>query len=541
MSNLETNSSQESQNGPKSNEILSKIKTEVEENSNVIEISPKMRECRVILRSIRHDTEKNETGTRQEVKHEPEKQFLIILSPQRIIKPHKPIKIEEEDDDDSETDKLQCQICNKKYSSVVSLRNHKNIHNKRFGCQICCKKYPIKSCLLKHIRNVHENPRSFKCHVCKVRLSTKECLKRHQRVHIKNRPKPFECSKCDYATDLKHSLNKHLMRHERKIGKCKKFVRILIKNRSHDCRVDCKYCGKKFSHAGNALSHIKKHHAIETERSFYKCDICGLKFKRKIFLMYHMEAKHPDGKLHLFTCDLDGKTFNFKSQIDKHMKCHLLPGKCKFCLKKLSIRQLKQHIINFHMRTKQKSKKPISKTKSFQCQICSKILSTKRNLNMHISNHNKRIKCKFCEKLFGTQSRFKIHIRDCHENPNSFSCEICDKKYFQRSNLTTHMKVHDQNRKRNIKCSQCDFATDNKHSFMNHFYFHKKNHIRFAIIKKSHKCLQCPVVKRTQSSLNWHIYYVHTKNLIECDICGRKVKSKKSMLQHFKLAHKIGL
>jgi len=45
MSNLETNSSQQLQNHQEHFEILTKIKIEVEENSNVIESLPKMREC----------------------------------------------------------------------------------------------------------------------------------------------------------------------------------------------------------------------------------------------------------------------------------------------------------------------------------------------------------------------------------------------------------------------------------------------------------------------------------------------------------------
>jgi len=457
------------------------------------------------------------------------------LSPQKIIKPHKPIKIEEEIEDDSETDKPQFQICMKKYSFVHSLRIHRNIHNKKFECTICNKKFPTKQHLLRHIRYIHENPGSFKCDVCKVGFNTKENLNAHQKVHMKNRPKPFKCDKCDYATDFKGSLKGHLKAHDKKIERCDKCNRILIKNRIHDCRLDCKYCGLKFNQRKTVAEHIKKFHAHESEKVFYECDICGFKSNHKKCLMTHMKAKYPDEKIQSFTCDFDGKTFKMKKNLGLHIKIHLPRAKCDFCDKKVSVMNLKRHIKKSH------SKNYIPKTKIFQCPICSKILSTKSHLIMHISDHNKTIKCKFCEKLFGYQASLKYHIRDYHENPNRVSCETCRRKFSIRSNLKTHMKIHDPNRPRNLKCTQCDYATDNKISFKNHLNFHKKNNIRFALIKTPHKCPQCLAVKGSQKSLNNHIYYVHPKVLIDCDICSRKFKTKKSILRHFKGVHKIGL
>jgi len=165
---------------------------------------------------------------------------------------------------------------------------------------------------------------------------------------MKNRPKPFKCSKCDFATDVKHSFNRHLKAHERIIKRCDKCNVILIKNKTHDCRLDCKYCGKKFSHKATVSKHIKKYHAHEIERCFYECDICGLKFVQKKYLKSHIVNKHVEEEIPIFTCDLDGKTFKLKGKLDQHMKSHQPPVKCDFCHIKLSIRQLKVHIKNSH-------------------------------------------------------------------------------------------------------------------------------------------------------------------------------------------------
>jgi len=534
-----SNSSQKSQNDQVNNEFLTKVKTEVEENSNVIESLPKMREYRVILRDIRHDIQNKEIGTTQEVKHDPEKQFLIILKPQKIIKPHKPIKIEEAIQDDSKTDQLQCQICKKKFNNVINLNRHKNIHNKKFGCKLCGKKYPIKYMLLNHIKNVHENPASFKCDICNAELRSKYSFLNHQKVHMKNRQKPFKCDKCSYATDNKSSLQKHLKTHERIIERCDKCNKILLNYITHDCRLDCKFCGLKFSHKETVTKHIKKYHAYEIERSFYECDICGSKFNRKLFLRIHMNKKHADGKIQTFTCDLDEKTFKEKGKLAQHMKSHLPSVKCDFCFKKVNIRNLRGHIKSFHTGIKQPSIKRIRKIKNLQCPICSKILISKQGFNLHISDHNKKLKCKLCDKLFGSQTNLKAHIRIYHENLYRFSCEICERKFTLRSSLKGHMKIHDPNRPRDLKCSQCAFATDNKVSFKAHLNSHKWKNAEIAAMKNPFKCSQCPSVLKSQRYLNRHIIRVHPKVLFECDICGRMIKTKRDILTHFRGFHKI--
>jgi len=88
--------------------------------------------------------------------------------------------------------------------------------------------------------------------------------------------------------------------------------------------------------------------------------------------MRHMEAKHVDGKIQMFTCDLDGKSFNLKDKINQHMKSHLPPVKCDFCFKMVSIRNLKGHIKSLHTGIKQPRRKYIPKTKNFTVQFAPK-------------------------------------------------------------------------------------------------------------------------------------------------------------------------
>jgi len=215
-----------------------------------------------------------------------------------------------------------------------------------FGCQICNKNYSTKSSFLRHVMEINEKPGIFKCEICKFSLKTKDSLTRHQKTHIKNCPRPFKCSKCDFAAHRKSDLKKHFKSYERIIERCDKCNTILVKHKIHDCRLDCKYCGKIFSHSATVINHIKNLHAQETERTFYDCNICGLKVTHRIYLMKHMDAKHVKEDIQILTCDFDGKTFKEKKALVAHMKSHFSSVKCDFCHLKVNASYLKLHIIN---------------------------------------------------------------------------------------------------------------------------------------------------------------------------------------------------
>jgi len=492
------------------------------------------------LTSNNKSEQENQEKINKNVKTEAEKQLLVILPQPKIYNFPAPIKIE---NSDLKIGKFQCQICKKHFGTLKLLKTHEKIHDKKFVCKICDKKFPKQSHLINHIKNIHENPGSFKCDICKVGFNTKLNLNAHHKIHINNRPKPLKCNKCDYATDSSATFRYHLKTHERIIQRCDKCNKILRKNMIHDCRLDCKLCGKKFSHRDTLLRHIKHHHDPNPKKiCFHECDICGSKFIKKQSIRNHMEKKHlveqVEIKVQTFTCDLDGKMFKNKGKLNHHMKIHLPPVKCDFCHKKLNIRSLKVHIMNSHTGIKQPSTKRIQEAK--KCPICGKILSSQGNLTMHIRDHNKTIKCKFCEKFFGTQSRLTAHMKYYHENPKNFICEICNKKFIHRSHLKVHVKFHDLNRPKDLKCSQCDYATDHRPSFEGHLNSHERKNARITEMKNPNKCPKCPSVLGSKKILYSHMSSVHPKFLLECDICGKKFKHKQAIMMHFKGFHKIG-
>ena len=105
----------------------------------------------------------------------------------------------------------QCHICNKMYSSKVSLKLHiKVIHDgiKKHKCQICNKAYRLSGELNRHVEIQHENIRNFECDICKRYFGMRAQLMSHiKTVHDKKRD--FKCKECSAAFGTKGELNRH--------------------------------------------------------------------------------------------------------------------------------------------------------------------------------------------------------------------------------------------------------------------------------------------------------------------------------------------
>ena len=149
-----------------------------------------------------------------------------------------------------------CQICQKKFSTNVNLRNHiltihKNI--RPYVCPFpgCQKTYTIQSRLQFHFKS-HSGKKQYICTYCSKAFNEKGNLKTHEKFHSEKRP--FKCNQCNKSYKTNGHLKDHIQIHHLKIKKYK-----------------CEICEKKFGR----ISTLKSHNKIHTGEKNYKCQIEG--------------------------------------------------------------------------------------------------------------------------------------------------------------------------------------------------------------------------------------------------------------------------
>ncbi|XP_047468538.1 zinc finger protein 480-like [Penaeus chinensis] len=164
-------------------------------------------------------------------------------------------------------------------------------------------------------------------------------------------------------------------------------------------RFVCEVCGKKFSHKSNINIHMRVH----TKEKPYSCDICKKAFSQISDLTRHMRV-HTKEKP--YSCDICDKAFTQKSDLGKHMRVH-------------------------------------TKEKPYNCEICKKAFSQINDLTRHMRVHTKEkpYSCEICDKAFTQKSDLAKHMR-VHTKEKPYSCEICNKAISQKSNLVSHMRIH---------------------------------------------------------------------------------------------------
>lgn len=110
---------------------------------------------------------------------------------------------------------------------------------------------------------------------------------------------------------------------------------------------------------------------------------------------------------------------------------------------------------------------------------------------------DKPFECEDCKARFVSMSALKYHKR-YHSEQRSYQCEECDKKFHTGSNLKRHKLIHT-----GIKPFECD-ECDSKFT------------------------LRCNLVSHQQS---------HSKIPFKCHLCGKTLKSKRTISAHMKRVH----
>ena len=161
-----------------------------------------------------------------------------------------------------------------------------------------------------------------------------------------------------------------------------------------------------------------------------RCDQC-----EKIIVGYpstlnqHKKLVHGDNPV--FECNVCGKTFKRKGDLNVHIKNHDNEPQfeCRPCKKKMYKKtNLERH--------QEKFCKTIDKSNlQYQCTKCPKKFFAERGRDRHEQLHDESpVQCPVCHE-FRSKSNLKSHIRVVHQQIKPFECVPCDMKFAEQHTL----------------------------------------------------------------------------------------------------------
>ena len=218
---------------------------------------------------------------------------------------------------------LSCNICEKKFCSVIVQRSHIKLkHENHVNCKQCNKIFSDNEKLLIH----QETHNCVKCKQCTKIFSDNEKLLVHQETH-----KEDKCAFCSKSFQSSSVLarRKHINLSHRNFipcGKCSNIYsnleKLTIHQQSHVKELPCKFCPKIFKSTEGLKKHLKLDH-----ENYARCYKCAKMFSDKEeYEIHRMQCENKK------ECSVCFKSFGTQGGRDRHMKSvHKMDKSPKSC------------------------------------------------------------------------------------------------------------------------------------------------------------------------------------------------------------------
>lgn len=317
--------------------------------------------------------------------------------------------------------------------------------------------YDLKNSPQEILEVIKEKPKSkaidlkLECHDCGGFFKSKCKMKVHwKKVHL---PEKLICKTCMRAFKSYKAFNKHVNSNNTNCNTANKVnIEGTGKNRVFHCK-DCSYQSRRIK---DIQSHLYTHSG---DRPF-QCTICQKNFTQQSSLQGHQESAHKMFKMET-TCQYCGKYLKGRNQVYRHLKTH--------------------------------------SEKSLQCDICKKMLGSKKSLILHLTRHTgvKMFTCELCACTFYTLSELCNHKRIKHDKKKyRYKCDICGYITARNDTLKKHKKKHTAN---NVCCVVCGFFVPDAEALL----LHQKRHM------KKFPCSYCDSKYARKDSLHKHVRSKH--------------------------------
>lgn len=278
--------------------------------------------------------------------------------------------------------------------------------------------------------------------------------------HRKNEPKILPiCEPCGQvfeADDIayKHFMVIHNITAEQVLLTFKYFEKVIC----------CEFCEAAFDEATTAVDHKK----IHTGTNKYQCQYCMANYDQYSKLRTHCNS-HNNVKIiypvqRVYVCDEDAclKLYTDWRNLQTHRKTvHLInpsifkctqcdatfyqswtyayhkksvhekPTKCPFCDQTFVLsRSLQKHVNRMHVN--EPPEPTTSQRKSGE--------KNKFDFDKHVQKVGVLYYCKTCEKKCSCRNNAIAHVQMVHMKIQNYFCDICNKGFYQRGDLTDHVR-----------------------------------------------------------------------------------------------------
>lgn len=434
------------------------------------------------------------------------------------------------------TRSLQCNICNKIFSSQTRLQNHMHWHvqHKIFKCNTCKKVFKSFSCFIQH-QQLHRTSsnekvrKEFKCRVCSQTFESLRKLRIHLPIHHLdengNRHR-YKCNVCGkdfvfFGWLKQHARRCHNLTHLTKANTqicCPKLPAYKIQTR----KLTKALIGEKVHQTSNG-NNDSPHHACHSNVSFdnnvndpkYTCRVCNKKFASRTLLMYHKNS-HKGKKR--FTCRICNKTMARHVKLVLHMRTahkDVKPYKCDEFQSKYA--GLLRHTKSQHKNSLpgiESEETDSADNNVHQCGWCDRTFKSLYWLQRHSASHRKQQSTKatlpsFTHKYESSRSdvdhippKLKKHL---------FSQQVSEPCKLENSKVIPHVNVNQGPK------------------FTNH-------------VEKPHLREDQPAVKPNENELKWiTVWQENGKRVYACGLCpnrDRKFLLISSVRKHIGMLHR---
>ena len=174
----------------------------------------------------------------------------------------------------------------------------------------------------------------------------------------------------------------------------------------------------------------------------------------------------------------------------------------------------------------------------YECDICGKKFVQRTLLKSHsllVHTNVRPFKCDICQKLFKQKSCLSTHML-VHTNEKSFKCESCGKQFKHKRTLASHLRLRNCNTRKKDKAYECDVC--GKHfKQKGHLKSHLRLHIPPSDDYKEYDAPENQCVIKECSKNSQFSFPNSTKSssdkIYKWNVCGKLFEQKVDLAPHF--------